>query len=67
VFVGTTGLALAVGGTVLCCLPRFVGLALAQFAQYNLLSQLYRLYRERGGRAVVTGPAPVGSGDVTRP
>jgi hypothetical protein len=49
VFVILTGLALMVLGASLCLVPVFGAMALAHFAQYHLLGQLYELYLQRGG------------------
>lgn len=56
VFVSATGLALVLLGSALCCLPAFLALAVAHFAQYHLLAQLYELYRQRGGVPVPVEP-----------
>jgi hypothetical protein len=58
-FIATTGTSLIIVGTLLLCLPVLPALALVHFAQYHLLGQLYRLYRQRGGSAVpLPTPAP---------
>jgi Protein of unknown function (DUF4013) len=48
-FVTLTGTSLVLFGAILVCVPVFPALAIVHFAQYHLLAQLYRLYRERGG------------------
>jgi hypothetical protein len=61
VFMGLTSMSLVLIGAVLCCFPLFAALALAHFAQYHLLAQLYEIYLQRGGRPVVVarGAGPV--------
>jgi hypothetical protein len=48
-FITVTGGSLVLFGMFLICVPVFPALAIVHFAQYHLLAQLYRLYRERGG------------------
>lgn len=48
-FITLTGGSIVLFGSILVCVPVFPALAIVHFAQYHLLAQLYRLYRERGG------------------
>jgi hypothetical protein len=52
-FIALTGTSLVLGGAFFMCVPALPALAIVQFAQYHLLAQLYRLYRERGGAPVM--------------
>jgi hypothetical protein len=59
VFVTLTGLALMVLGFLLLFVPVFGAMALAHFAQYHLLGQLYDLYLQRGGAPIPVNPQVV--------
>jgi len=55
-FIALTGSSLVLCGAFFMCVPALPALAIVHFAQYHLLAQLYRLYRERGGEPLPARP-----------
>ncbi len=51
-FLFGSGLVLSIAGFLLCCIGVYPAAALAEFARYYMVYQLYELYLQRGGTAI---------------